>query len=372
MKKNILRLISVCLTLFYIAGAGSCAAQENTARVKPKPYRLLKTIKLPGNESYSELTMDSAARRLYITRFDRVMVMDTDSYELKAEIPGTAGANSIALAGDLGRGFANHRSSGSITIFDTTYFTTIGEINISKNPDALLYDPATRRLFVFHGPGGEATVIEAVGGAVAGKIDLGGQIKFSAADGKGRVFVNLMDKDRIAVINSLTLTVTAQWPLSPCEAPFAMAGDAGNKRLFTSCKNNMIAMVNTDTGVVVSTVSAGDRANTLAFDPATGLLFGSGTGGNALSAAREDSPDKFSPVMIVSTPAEFPFAALDERTHRIFIITADYKRPAPAAAPVLTKPQPFEGQAPSQPQKNPIRNKRIVEPGTVRLLVLGY
>ena len=400
MERHTLRFIFFCLILISPNYAEFCAAKDGSAAAKTKPYRLLKTIPLPNEDSYGRLTIDSAARRLYIIRGKKITVMDTDNYAVAGEIARPDGVNSLTIAGELGRGFTTSRSSNTISIFDTSFFTTIGEVRITKKIDSMLYDPASRLLFIFLWHQTEAIVIDALSGAVAGTVPLGGQAQASAADGKGKVYVNLINVNKVAVIDSQTLDVTAHWPLAPCAGPVGMALDAVNKRLFSSCKNGMTAVVNTDTGIVISTIPIGPIVSGIAFDPETGLLFNSDDQGK-LAVTHADPPDKFSPAGTIKVSAENFHMALDSQTHRVFLITADYDH-SPAnisvQAGLLTPTTPESGiapvtrpakiapdrpqksatvmemaqkTAPDQPQQNRTGQKLIQAPGTVKILVLG-
>ncbi len=315
-------------------------------------YKLVKTVPLPGNGFWDYLTADSAARRLYVTHDTKVLAVEMDSFTVTGTINGLSGVHGVALAPEFGRGFISDGRSDSVTVFDTATLAKTAEVKVGKGPDAILYDPASRRVFAFNGHGDSATAIAASSPAAVAEIPLPGSPEAGAADGKGRVYVNIEDKSEVAVIDSLAMGVTAQWELAPCEGPSGMAIDQAKGRLFIGCHNRMMAIVDTASGVVLSTVPIGSGVDANAFDPGTGLAFSSNGGDGTLTVVGETSPGKFSVLQDAATHKGARTMALDLKTHRVFLITADY------------------GPAPDRTKKHPRPWPRVL-PGTVRILVLG-
>ena len=302
-------------------------------------YKVAKRLEVGGDGGWDYLVVDTAARRLYVSRGTRVMVLDADSGAVVGEIANTEGVHGIALAPDLERGFTSNGRANTVTIFDRKTLKTIGEVKSSgQNPDAILYDSATKRVFAFNGRSGDATAIDAAKGEVVGTIALDGKPEFAQSDGTGRVFVNIEDKSTIAVIDAKKLTVTAKWPLAPCEEPSGMAADRAHKRLFIGCRNKMMAAVDMNTGKVVATVPIGEGVDANGFDPITGLAFAS-SGDGTLTAARLDGSDKFAAVQTIKTEPRARTMALDEKTHRIFLPTARFGPPPPATT-ATPRPRP--------------------------------
>jgi len=200
--------------------------------VSPEGFHQVARYKLGGPGGWDYLTMDSAARRFYISRGNRVVVINIDDGSVVGEIPNTNGVHGIALATDLGKGFASDGADGKVTIFDLNTLKPIGEAKAGRNPDAIIYDDGTKRVFAFNGGSSDATAIDAATGEVAGTIPLEGKPEFGAADGKGTVFVNIENKNEVAVIDSKKLTVKARWPVAPGEEPSGLALDRTHKRLF--------------------------------------------------------------------------------------------------------------------------------------------
>jgi YVTN family beta-propeller protein len=285
-------------------------------------YSVIKKIPIPGQGSWDYLTIDEAARRLYVSHGTQVEVLDVDSGAIVGKIENTLGVHGIAIAADVGRGFVSDGQSSTVTIFDLKTLKTIAEVPAGKKPDAIIYDPATSRVFAFNGGSNSATVIEAKDGKVAGTIDLGGGPEFAAADANGFVYDNLEDESLVLKINSRTLKVEQRWPTAPCASPSSMAMDRANRRLFLGCRSKVMAVMNADTGQVITTLPIGDHVDATAFDVETRLIFDS-NGEGTVTVIREESPDKYSIVETVKTLPRAKTSALDPKTHQLFLSTAE-------------------------------------------------
>jgi YVTN family beta-propeller protein len=285
-------------------------------------YQITKKIPIPGQGSWDYLTVDEGARRLYVSHGTQVEVLDVDSGAIVGKIENTQGVHGIAIAPDLGRGFVSDGQSSTVTIFDLKTLKMIAEVPTGKKPDAIIYDPATSRVFAFNGGSNSATVIEAKDGKVAGTIDLGGGPEFAAADGNGYVYNNLEDESLVLKINSRTLKVEQRWPTAPCSSPSSMAIDRDNRRLFLGCRSKVMAVMNADTGQVITTLPIGDHVDATAFDVETRLIFNS-NGEGTVTVIRQDSPDKYSVVETVKTIPRAKTSALDPKTHRLFLSTTE-------------------------------------------------
>jgi DNA-binding beta-propeller fold protein YncE len=302
----------------YVREFGSA---PNTPNSRSK-YSLIKKIPIPGKGSWDYLTVDDAARRLYVSHGSQVEVLDVDSGEIVGKIENTPGVHGIAAASELGRGFVSNGQSSTVTIFDLRTLKAIGEVSTGKKPDAIIYDAATSRVFAFNGGSDSSTVIEAADGKVAGTINLGGGPEFAAADGNGYIYDNLEDQSRVLKINSRTLKVEQRWPTAPCSSPSSMAMDKSNRRLFVGCRNKLMAVMSADTGQVITTLPIGDHVDATAFDPDTGLIFNS-NGEGTITLIHEDSPDKYSVVETLNTLPGARTMALDPKTHRLFLSAAE-------------------------------------------------
>ncbi len=294
-------------------------------------YHIIATYKLGGDGGWDYLTVDAAARRLYISRATHVMVVDADSGKSVGDIADTPGVHGIALASELGRGFVSNGREGTVSIFDPKTLATSSKVKVGDNPDAILYDSATKRVFAFNGRSQDATALDAAKGTVLGTIKLGGKPEFAASDGKGEIFVNIEDKSELLAIDANKLEVKTRWPLAPCTEPSGLALDRKNRRLFVGCDNKMMAVVNADNGKVVRTLPIGEGVDATWFDDETNLAFAS-CGEGALTVVREESPDTFSVAENVPTQQGARTMALDSKTHNVWVVTAKFG-PPPAATP---------------------------------------
>jgi hypothetical protein len=332
---SVLGVLSVAVIL--CAGLMSRAAAPAPG---PSGYHLVKTVPIPGDEGWDYLTVDSDARRVYISHGSHVVVMNADTYAIEGDIPDTQGVHGIALAPDLGRGFVSAGRANTAVIFDAKSLKTLGTAKTDANPDAIVYDAVTKRVFTLNGRGQNTTAINGADGTVAGTLALGGKPEFAVADGKGSIFVNIEDKNELVQFDAQKITETHRWPLAPCKSPSGLAMDLKNRRLFAVCDEKVMAVVNADTGKVVASPAICDGPDAAAFDPATGYAFASCGDGN-LTVVHEDSPDKFSVVENVPTKRSARTMGLDLKTHNIFLPAAEFDAPAAGERRGKMKPGSF-------------------------------
>lgn len=304
----------------------------------PSGYHINKKTVLGGEGGWDYLTVDSKARRVYISRGTHVMVVDADSYALLGDISGTNGVHGIAIASDIDKGFVSDGRDNNVTIFDTKTLKVLGTAPAGKNPDAIIYDPASKRVFAFNGGSKDATAIDAKTGTVAGTIPLGGKPEFAVADEKGHVFVNSEDTSEIVQFDSNKMAVENRWKIAPGEEPSGLAIDLKHRRLFSVCSNKLMVVVNADSGAVITTLPIGQGTDAAGFDPETGFAFSS-NGEGTLTVVHEDSPDKFSVVDTVATQARARTMAVDLKTHQVFTVSAEFG-PAPAPSAQQQRPRP--------------------------------
>ncbi len=300
---------------------------------------VVKNYKLGGEGGWDYLKFDPDSGRLFISRATHVIVIDADSGKPVGDIPDTPGVHGIALAPDLGRGFTSNGREGTVSIFDLKTLKPISKVKaVGENPDSILFDPATKRVFTFNGRSGDSTAIDASTGDIAGKIVLGGKPEFAVTTGAGEIFVNLEDKSELLQLDPKELKVKSRWPLAPCEEPSGLAMDVKNHRLFVGCDNKLMAVVNADSGKVITTLPIGQGVDANGFDPETGFAFAS-CGEGVLTVVKEESPDKFSVVENVPTERGARTMALDPKSHQIFLVTAKFG-PPPAATSEQPRPRP--------------------------------
>src|SRR5271169_936832 len=341
LTKNFCLLATIAVSLVLAAGSATkSATRVATATIAPPSgYHLLKKIPLGGEGGWDYLAFDSPTRRLFISRSAKVAVLNVDTGTVAGEIPNTDGVHGIAFAPELDRGFTSNGRANTVTIFDLQSLQIIGSAKTGMNPDAIVYDPASKRVFTMNGHSNDATAIDAATGNVLGTIPVTGKPEFAVADGAGHVYVNIEDKSEELQIDAQNLKVTAQWPLAPCQEPSGLAMDIAHRRLFAGCHNQMMTVVNADSGKVIATPAIGDGVDANAFDPGTGYAFASNGGSGTLTVVHEDSPDKYSVVEDVPTQAHARTMALDPKTHQVFLVTAEFG-PAPAATPDNAHPRP--------------------------------
>src|SRR2546425_6909131 len=188
-------------------------------------YKVIKTVPISGEGGWDYVTVDSDARRVYVSHATQVVVLDADSYEVVGSIPDTQGVHGIAIASDLGRGFTSNGRTNTATIFDLKTLKTIGTVNTGANPDAIVYDSGTKRVFTLNGRSKDATAINAADGTVAGTLALGGKPEFAVADGKGGIYVNIEDTSELVHFDAKDLKVLHRWPQKPCESASGLAMD---------------------------------------------------------------------------------------------------------------------------------------------------
>lgn len=323
---------------------------ETAASAAGPGYHPIKTYKLGGEGGWDYLTFDNSTHRLYISRSTRVMVIDADSGKQVGEISDTPGVHGIALAPEFGRGFTSNGREGTVSIFDMKTLKTLNKVKVGENPDAILYDPATKRVFTFNGRSHDSTAIDAEKGTVVGTIKLEGKPEFAVSDGSGELFVNIEDKSLLDALDPRKLEVKASWSLVPCEAPTGLALDRKNRRLFSGC-DKVMAIVNADSGKLVSTLPICDGVDGTAYDDGTKLAFASCHDGK-LTVIREESPDKFSVAETASTQPGARTLTLDPETHTIYTVTAKF------------------GERPAATAENP-HPRPTVEPDTFVVLVMG-
>jgi DNA-binding beta-propeller fold protein YncE len=320
-------------------------------------YHLLKKYSFGAAEGstreyFDYITVDSAARRVYLSHGTEIKVLDADSGAVVGNITGLKQDHGVALAHEFGRGFITDGAQEKVIIFDLASLKVIGEAKADKDADSIVYDPASKRVFAMNGDPHSSTVVDAKTGSLVGTIELGGQPEFAAADGAGTVYVNIENTNELVGIDSQTLKIKSRWPVAPAGTPTALAMDVKHKRLFSSGRNpQMLVVMDAGSGKVIQSFPISSGADAAVYEPETGLVFVS-TREGMVHIFHEDSPDKFSEVETVKTEFGAKTMGLDTKTHNIFVDTADFGEPP---APTAERPHP----------------PRAAVPGTFRVLVYG-
>src|SRR6202051_1848567 len=211
-------------------------------------YKITKKIPIPGQGTWDYLSVDVEARRLYVSHGTQVEVLDLDSRAIVGSIPKTPGVHGIAIAPELGRGFVSNGQASPVTIFALKTLKAIADVPTGRKPDAIIYDPATSRVFAFNGGSNSATAIQAGEGRVAGPVDLGGGPEYAGADGSGYVYDNLEDESLVLKIDARWLKVEQRWTTVPCASPARISMERSTRRLFIGCRSKVMAVMNADTG----------------------------------------------------------------------------------------------------------------------------
>ncbi len=279
-------------------------------------------------EYFDYITVDSSARRVYLSHGTEVKVIDADTGSLIGNITGLKQDHGVAIASEFGRGFITDGAQGKVVIFDLKTLKVIGEVNADHDADSVVYDPASKRVFAQEGDPNTTTVIDAKSGDVVGTIKLGGAPEFAVADGTGTVFVNLEDKSEIVAVDSRALTIKSRWPVAPAGKPTALAMDIEHRRLFSAGRNpQLLVVVDADSGKVIQSFPISAGVDAAAYEPETGMIFAS-TREGMVHIFHEDSPDKFSEVETVKTEFGGKTMGLDTKTHNLFLDTADFGSPS--------------------------------------------
>jgi YVTN family beta-propeller protein len=337
-------IIMIAVSIFGIAAVSCCRADG--------PYHFVKEIAVGGEGGWDDLSIDAAARRLYVTHATKVVVINIDKGEVVGEIADTPGVHGFAVAPDLGRGFSSNGREDKVSIVDLKTLKTLSKVDTGKNPDAIVYEPGQQEVYAFNGRGDSATVIDAKTSKVVTAIPLPGRPEFAAVDpNAGRVYCNIEDKSEVAAIDTKTHKVVNTWPVAPGEEPSGISIDVARHRVFSGCHNKMMVMSDTTEGKAIANVPIGERVDGGAFDPGLQYAFSS-CGDGTVTIAHEDAPGKLTIVQSLTTERGARTMTLDPKTHNIYLPSAKFElQPVPAA-----------GERPQRPK---------MIPGSFKVLVYG-
>lgn len=309
------RLLIVLFGFALMAGAGR---QSPSA-----PYAAIKEIPIGGGSGWDYLSCDPEGHRLYVTHRTKVVVIDTASDKIIGTVTDTPGVHGFAIAPDLKRGFASNGQENKVSVVDLDTLKTLSKVDTAANPDAILYEPTSGEVWAFCGRGKAATVFDGkTGNVIAGSIDLGGKPETGVADAKAnRVYVNIEDKNEIAVLDLKEHKVIERWPIAPGEEPSGLALDPQLHRLIIGCGNSKMLLMDSATGKVVSTIDCGQGVDAAAFDPGTHLAFVSAGGSGTVTVTRVEA-DKLVPVQTLATERGARTMTVDTATHKIYLSNA--------------------------------------------------
>jgi len=311
-----------------LAAIGMSASVSFAQPASSGPYRILRTAKVGGTGGFDYVFADAVGRRLYIPRSGqgaRVTVFNLDTLDPAGEIPNT-NARGVAVDPKSGHGFS---SSKPVAMWDTKTLAVLKTIDVEGNPDGILFDPFNQRVWVFSHSAPNATIIDVRDGSVVGTLDLGGAPEQAVTDGNGLIYVDIEDKDNIAVVDTRALKVTAHYDISEkAKVPAGLAFDARNKILFVGCRNTPTMVIMTTEGKILATLPIGAGVDGAVFNPATMETFSS-QGDGTLTVIKEKSPTSFEVVQTVQTKVSGKTLTLDAKTNQIYVIAAEYGPPPP-------------------------------------------
>jgi DNA-binding beta-propeller fold protein YncE len=267
--------------------------------------------------------VDSSNHRLYVSHATQTEVVDTTADKVVATIPNTNGVHGIAVANDLGKGFTSNGASNDVTIFDLKTSKPVGNVKTGENPDSIIYEPVTHHVFTFNGRSKDSTIFDAkTGEVVAASLPLGGKPEFCQVDGKGRVFVNLEDKNEIVVIDAKDATVAKHYSIAPCDGPSGLAIDPKKGVLFSVCDGKTMIVSDPATGKVLATPPIGSGVDGVAFDD--GYAFSANGQDGTITMVGETSPGKYDALATITTQRGARTIGADQKAHKLYLPTAEY------------------------------------------------
>lgn len=321
-----MRSLSIVLCLSGLIAAALVPSVAAAAPASPS-YKVIKRLSLGGKGGWDYLSVDAQRHHLFVSRGDRVLVIDTRTDKQVGTIGHTPGVHGVAVAQDLRRGFVSNGKDDSVTVFDLDSLKTVGVIHgTGHNPDAIAYDPGSHHVFTFNGRSASASVIDPAKMAVIDTIALPGKPEFAVSDGAGHMFVNIEDKSELVEFGVATDKVMNTWSLAPCASPSGLAMDVSHQRLFSVCENETMAVTDAQTGKQVATVPIGKGPDAVVFDAARSMIFSSNGESGTITAIHEDSPDHYSVAATIPTQVSARTMTLDPRSQRLYLSAA---RPGP-------------------------------------------
>jgi DNA-binding beta-propeller fold protein YncE len=337
-----------CSGLIGVLALSTYAALAPKAADAPSPYRISRSLVLGAPERWDYLTFEPVSNRIFVAHGDRIDVVDAAGEKVVGQVP-VDGANGAAIVPAIGKGYAGSRGGKSVLVFDLNTFKILKTLPAADDTDAIVYDPASKRVFLMQGDPHSMTVVDTNTDSVVTTIHLDGQPEFAAADGAGKLFVNIEDKREIQRVDTKTAKVDATWPIAACDSPHGLAIDKESHRLFTSCVNSKLLVVNATNGAIVSTLPIGKHSDAAAYDGRMKRVFSS-NGDGTLSVIQQESADQYKSLGDVPTQLGARTMTLDPKSGRIFLVTGDYTEIDPNA-------------------KDP-RKRYAVKPGSTRMLLV--
>src|SRR5579872_469567 len=300
------------------------------ALAAPPSYKIVGKIKIGGAGRWDYSYSDSANHRLYISHGTQTDVVDTATDKLVGTIPGTTGVHGVAIAGDLGKGFTSDGGDNDVSVFDLKTLKVLSKVKTGQNPDSIIYEPVSRRVFTFNGRSSDLTAIDAkTGDVIAASVPVGGKPEFAQVDGKGHIYANIEDKNEIIEVDAKNSLVAKRYSIAPFDSPSGLAIDPKG-RLYSVCENKVMIISDPASGKVLANVPIGAGDDGVAFDD--GYAFAANGGDGTLTMVGETSPGKFEAVATIPSQRLGRTIAADQKAHKLYVPTAEFG-PAPPPSP---------------------------------------
>jgi hypothetical protein len=342
--------IKALLVAAVVVGSLSSALAQS-----PPEYRVTRTVPLGAPDRWDYVVFDPSSKRVYVAHGDEVTVVDGQKGDVVGHVKGfPGGTHGIAIVSSLGHGYTDDGEAGEAASFDLATFAVGGRVKAASDADAVAFDPVSGHVFVINGDTGTITVIEPKTNKPVATIDGGGKLEFAVPGNNGRLYVNGAGKKEVLSIDTRTNHVDARWPVPECTSPHGLAIDSDTHRLFVSCINNLLVVVDSEAGAVVARVPIGSGTDAAAFDPKRKLIFSSNGRDGTLSIIQEKDAQTFVSLGSIKTVVSARTMSIDPATGRIYLAAAEIDTHAPA-------PAPAQGGAPRRPP---------LVPGSLKLLFL--
>jgi len=333
MKKFRLSAAPVLIAAFALILSGSAFAAAPV-------YKVINKIKIGGGVRWDYAFLDSANHRLYISHGTQTEVLDTATDKLVGTIPDTKGVHGIAIANDLGKGFTSDGGDNDVTVFDLKSLKVLSKVKTGQNPDAIIYEPVSHRVFTFNGRSSDSTAIDAkTGNVITASIPVGGKPEFAQVDGKGHIYANLENKNEIVEVDAKNAIVTKRYSIAPCDSPSGLAFDPKRGLLYSVCENKIMIVSDPAAGKVLATAAIGGGTDGVAFDD--GYAFSANGADATITMVGETSPGKFEHIATIQTQRGARTIAADQKGHKLYLPAAEYGPPGESKEGKKSRPQPL-------------------------------
>jgi DNA-binding beta-propeller fold protein YncE len=315
---------------FFAAVLGIATLGSQSALAVPPLYKITQSISLGAPEQWDYLTFDEASRRLFVAHGSGIDVIDGGSGQVLGKVA-VPGANGIAIVASIGKGYAGSRTKKAAVVFDLKTLKILKEIPADEDTDAVVFDPVSKRVFIMQGDPHKITIIDTANDTLVTELALDGQPEFAAVDGRGKLFVNIVDKNEVQRIDTKTATIDATWPVADCQRPHGLAIAAADHRLFASCVNSRLMVLDSDNGTIIAALPIGKGSDAAGYDTIRKRAFSSNFDGT-LSVIQKESADHYVALEDVPTRELARTMALNPATGRVYLVAAERIEVDPAAS----------------------------------------